>query len=176
MLDSRGVLLEQSHSSGCEDQRLEVSLSKSQWPRKRRRLRNTRVKIVPGYPPNYEVIKQYLNPPLQAVFPYGDKIFNPSGQEIPEDILFHESIHRKQQESFGTADLWWDKYLIDRKYRLMCEVEAYGEQLKWLKGHGLNAKGQKEALEEFATMIELYYNTGKPYFKILTLIRKYAQE
>lgn len=94
------------------------------------------LKIVKELPPNIEKIKQSgLIPDSLAVFAYGDIVYNPSGQEIPADLIYHEDIHRQQQEFFASPEIWWDKYLFDKNFRQEQEVEAYASQINWIKKH-----------------------------------------
>lgn len=127
-------------------------------------------------PPNFNRIKEVLNPPDDAVFAYGDIIFNPSGGKIPEDIILHEEVHQKQQKLFGTPELWWVKYLKDTNFRLIEEVEAYAAQYNFIKGKVPN-KILKVALQELANnLIEVYNIPDITFGKAQTLIRKYAQK
>lgn len=64
---------------------------------------------------------------------YGDTIYNPGGFTIPEDIVAHEEQHMRQQEAYeGGKDAWWKEYLINPRFRLEQEAEAYATQYKWL--------------------------------------------
>jgi len=90
-----------------------------------------KIEIVKDFPPNYEKIKEILGEAQEGTFYcYGSKIYNPSGIQIPEDLIYHEAIHTNQQGD--KADEWWDKYLKDPKFRMEQEIEAYGEQYKWV--------------------------------------------
>lgn len=55
-------------------------------------------------------------------------------EEISPDLIAHESTHMRQQLAFGIGE-WWDRYFIDQKFRLEQEVEAYQNQVRWLKEH-----------------------------------------
>lgn len=106
------------------------------------------MKIVAGYPPNFELIKAAL--PMAAdihTYCYGDTIYNPSGATLTIDRQFHEFIHSQRQLEVG-VDAWWYSYLTDRRFRLDEEIKAYGEQyayarrftapekfFKWLRGN-----------------------------------------
>ena len=45
-------------------------------------------------------------------------------------LLAHEEIHEKQQEEYGVQK-WWDRYLIDKDFRLSQELEAYRAQYEF---------------------------------------------
>lgn len=123
------------------------------------------------YPPNYQLLVDEFNPPKTTVFVYGDTIYNPSGDEIPPDVVVHEKVHMKQQKEFATPDLWYTKYIYDKSFRLEQEVEAYATQYQFLKRNGLPAQGLKEALHEFGKALANDYKTGIDTYKAKTLIR-----
>lgn len=107
------------------------------------------MEIINGFPPNYAKIKGVLNPPKDAVFAYGDVIYNPSKGEIYPDLYVHEQTHQKQQKDFGNVELWWNKYLLDKDFREKMEVEAYAVQYIFVKER-IPARGAKECLESLA--------------------------
>lgn len=45
------------------------------------------------YPPNFTDINLHFPYKDGYVYCYGDTIYNPSGKDIPEDVIFHEVIH-----------------------------------------------------------------------------------
>lgn len=92
------------------------------------------VRVETAYPPNYERIKLALPHANEShVYCYGDTIYAPDGHTVSADVVFHETIHTKQQGK--NPDAWWNKYLTDRRFRLDQELHAYGEQYKWLRTH-----------------------------------------
>lgn len=135
----------------------------------------TEYKIIEDYPPNYAEIKQYFDfTKLKPFFAYTDTIYNPFKVEIPEDSIYHETIHFKQQRDFGSTSLWWVKYCLDKKFRLEMELEAYAHQYNFLKPH-LPAKANKEVLEEMADFLSSsLYNIGITKGRAMSLIKKYA--
>jgi len=106
------------------------------------------MKIVTAPPPNVEEIALLLGYQPHASYCYGDTIFNPSGKELPADIIFHESVHCRQQGSNPQG--WWYNYLTDPEFRLRQEVEAYGEQYLFAKRHIKEAKVLSWAKESMA--------------------------
>lgn len=117
------------------------------------------MKQVKGLPPNYSHIKAILGEHKGSIYTYGDTIYNPTGEEIPEDIIVHEQVHQKQQLRYSTSEFWWMKYCTDHDFRLDQELEAYSVQLNWIKER-YNNKGYKEALTEFAA------NLSSPMYKL----------
>jgi hypothetical protein len=72
--------------------------------------------------------------------------------------MVHEETHARQQKTIG-VDQWWAMYLEMPKFRLSQEVEAYGEQYKFLC-KVLNRKGRLAAISVLAQNLssELYGN------------------
>lgn len=97
------------------------------------------MKVVNKYPPNYKAICEAIPNVVNqkdAVFTYGDTIYNPYKGEIQDHLEVHESVHMNQQKKVG-RDEWWSKYLTDRDFRLEQEVEAYRAQYKFVfKSYG----------------------------------------
>lgn len=103
------------------------------------------MKIVEDYPPNYEEICSVI-PAVRTqngiVFTYGDTIYNPDKEEIEDHLECHEEVHEKQQLEMG-VDEWWAEYLVNPKFRLEQELEAYRAQYKMVN----KAYGRGSALE-----------------------------
>jgi len=131
------------------------------------------MKIIKDKPPNYELIKLTLSPPEHAIYCYGNKIYNPSGKELTPDLEYHESIHSKQQGN--NPDLWYNKYLTDKDFRLEQELEAYGEQYLFIKEHISNNKLRKWSLEKMAEALSNYYKLNIPYQIAESKIRNYGK-
>lgn len=91
----------------------------------------TNMNIVNTAPPNYEKIVAYLGEDKNAVYCYGDTIYNPHLREITPDVEVHEQVHSKQQGN--NPEAWYNKYLTSGEFRLSQEIEAYGEQYKFVK-------------------------------------------
>ncbi len=88
------------------------------------------MKVVKAFPPNIDEITAAIpgaNGLDNVVFTYGDTIYNPHGGEIEDHLEIHELTHSKQQKEIGVKE-WWSKYLVDTKFRLEQEVEAYRAQ------------------------------------------------
>lgn len=134
------------------------------------------VNIVHGYPPNFEIIKAAMPHANEThVYCYGDTIFCPDGHEPKPDIIFHESIHTKQQG--GNPSAWWARYLSDPNFRLDQELQAYGEQYLWLLTH-VKASNSffKWALQSMATALSGdAYGNLLSYGQAETRIKAYAK-
>ena len=131
--------------------------------------------IITDYPPNIRQIREYLTPPPQAVFAFNETIYNPSGNEVRADILYQENVHFRQMKEYPSSEIWWTKYLIDKDFRLRMEVEAYAEQVAFVKRHSTN-KVVKELLDEIAETLEKYYNLGITKYQAHALIRNYETQ
>lgn len=108
------------------------------------------MKIVHEWPPNIEEINKFFDVHKNVLFTYGDTIYCPSGKEIPDHLMIHESIHEKQQEAVGGPDEWWNRFFFDKKFRLQQEVEAYHAQYEWYCEHYKNRNDQYKLLRHCA--------------------------
>jgi len=113
------------------------------------------LKILNEQPPILDkLLKAGLKPRETTVFVYGDILYNPSGVEIPPDILVHEEVHIRQQKD--NKD-FLEKYLNDKEYRLKVEVEAFREQYKFvcemLKDRNYRAKCLYSLAQELASSV-----------------------
>ena len=131
------------------------------------------MQIIKGYPPNISTINQYLTPSKDAVFAYGDTIYNPTNKDIPEDVYEHELVHERQMQGWQ-PDAWWQMYLLDKNFRQKAEVEAYAVQYNWVKQR-VSTKVAKLCLHDLARNLQKWYNLDITYFQASTLIRKNAK-
>lgn len=133
------------------------------------------MKIVTGYPENYEEIKAAF-PAIEnmaTVFAYGDTLYNPTGAKIPDHLLVHEQTHTKQQAM--SPDLWWRQYIADAQFRLQQEVEAYGNQYAYISEIASN-RVRREFLHTFSkTLSSEMYGSIVSYAEADRLIRTYAK-
>jgi hypothetical protein len=96
------------------------------------------VKIIKDYPPNYDVICRafpIVKSRPNVIFTYGDTLYSPAGNPIPDHLMAHEETHTRQQSENG-PDMWWRYYLASPAFRLEQEVEAYRAQYKVLASYG----------------------------------------
>ena len=87
--------------------------------------------IVEQYPPNYSTLESVFDITKDTVFCFGKTIYNPFGKELTADVIYHESVHSRQQGD--NPDRWWIEYIKSPEFRLSQEIEAYGEQYAFLK-------------------------------------------
>lgn len=72
-----------------------------------------------------------LIPERFAGYTFGPVILIRPAYRSDRGLLEHERVHVAQfWRSFGLMGIG---YLLSRSYRLLCEVEAYREQLTWYK-------------------------------------------
>lgn len=94
------------------------------------------MKMIVNYPPNYHKIIKVIPAVRQnnhIVFTYGDTLYNPSGSEIPRDLLAHELVHVEQQGD--DPEGWWDRFLAEPDFRFHQELVAYRKQYKYAQKH-----------------------------------------
>ncbi len=131
------------------------------------------MKQIQALPPNFDLIRIAVNPPKEARYCYGDTVYNPSGAEIPEDILFHESIHEKQQGK--NPEGWWNEWINNKAFRYEQEAIAYGAQMAFIKKH-YPVRAQKEALFELSKNLSSLYGIAISYGDAERLIVKFCKE
>lgn len=78
------------------------------------------------FPPNIEEIRNVF--PLRGgeIFAWDGTIYNPGGGTLPQWLIDHELCHFAQQD--GDPEIWWDRYLVDEKFRYEQELEAHQEE------------------------------------------------
>lgn len=83
-------------------------------------------KIIKAYPPNIDQIAEKFpmaktNPTV--IFSFGECLFVPSGDDLPQEILAHEMVHCiRQIEHPNGVEGWWQDYLTDPEF-------CYNEEL-----------------------------------------------
>jgi hypothetical protein len=93
------------------------------------------VSVVAGYPPNWDAIRLRfgLTDASQLVFTYAPRVYVPSGQALPPDIVIHEHVHLEQQAAPLGPEGWWARFLDDDEWRVEQEVAAYKAQIAHLR-------------------------------------------
>lgn len=85
--------------------------------------------IIEEYPPNIdEVAAVYPMAKTRpdVIFSYGEAIYNPSGQNLPQEILAHEMVHCiRQLEHPDGVEGWWQQYLTDSEFCYIEELLAH---------------------------------------------------
>lgn len=89
------------------------------------------------------------------VITYGDTVHSKLGEDLTDDLKAHESTHSKQQTEMG-KDIWWDRYFIDKDFRLSQEVEAYKNQMNYAKKY-YQSKHYKWLLDRVTSDMEDLY-------------------
>ena len=82
-------------------------------------------------------------------FTYGDTYYT-NHAPIPQDFLVHEQHHTKQQLSYG-KDAWWERYLVDAKFRLDQELECYTVQLNSIKDRELRFRRRLQVIDDLSS-------------------------
>ena len=89
------------------------------------------MKIKRERPPVYDlIVSAGMRPHEGVVYTYGDTIYNPSGNELPDHIVHHEETHCLQQGD--DPDAWWERYVTDPYFRFEQEAEAYAAQYDFM--------------------------------------------
>lgn len=88
---------------------------------------------IKGHPPNIDAIVEVF--PLAAkpgvIFAYGDRIYVPSGNILPPELVAHETVHCRRQQQRG-VEIWWHAYLLDPIFRYKEELLAHAAELQCL--------------------------------------------
>lgn len=128
------------------------------------------LKIKEEFPPNYELLKEALNPPEQAIFCYGNTIYNPSNRELHLDVIEHESIHSQRQGN--TPDAWYAQYLTNEEFRKEEELIAYRHQLKFAETQGITSEIREWLIGNMAEALSRDYKLDLTTSQAKTLLRK----
>lgn len=109
-------------------------------------------KIVNDFPPIYdEILNHGMKPTEATIYTYGDSIFNPHKNDLSYDILAHEEVHANQQ---GDKPMeWWDKYLINKDFRIQEESEAYGAQYAFICNSVKDRNARSRILHSIAMIL-----------------------
>lgn len=141
------------------------------------------MKIIITVPPNYKQIVKKFGPVPNAVFTWGDTIYNPGGGEIHRHLEEHETTHFFQQEKFRNKFFnyfdkdwhikrWWRKYIKDPKFRLAQEVEAYHNQYAFVAMQNKKPYVYVSFLDRIATdLSSKMYDNLCTYDEAIKLIR-----
>lgn len=125
------------------------------------------IQIVQDVPPIFDHIKASgLRPSQYAIYAFDGKIYNPSGGEIPDFLMVHEKTHIDQQGNDSYA--WWERYLEDEFFRIPQEVEAYGNQHKFLCERYKDRNKQHSLLMTSASIL-----AGEMYGNVVTTMGAY---
>lgn len=109
-----------------------------------------------------------MKPKEDTIYPFGMTIYNPSGKPIPEDILIHEAVHIGQQGK--DPQKWWDRYILDKDFRLSQELEANKEQYKYICKLTKDREKRNQALIAMAKNV-----SGEVYGGIINFYEAYQK-
>lgn len=113
------------------------------------------MKIVHALPPNFaQIVAAFpgaANP--DVIFAYGDVMYRPSGEAIPQPVICHEEVHGAQQREIG-VEHWWNQYIAEPRFRFDQELEAHkAEFIEAMKEPHYTQKRRKEILGYIATRL-----------------------
>jgi len=133
------------------------------------------MKIVDEKPPIYKaLVDAGMQPSEGTLYAYGDKIYNPSGGEIPPDLIVHEEKHIKQQYDLAPiikhgeagpstetpdrdleqgAEIWWKRYVEDEYFRLEQELQAYAAQFRYVCKFQKDRNARSKILLNYAAVL-----------------------
>lgn len=86
------------------------------------------------------------------VITYGDTVY--CKFDLTDDLIVHEATHVKQQTEMD-KDLWWDRYVTDKEFRLSQELEAYLNQLYFInntKSRDYRRAMRKRIIHDMSTL------------------------
>lgn len=86
---------------------------------------------VKGLPPNFEAIVAVFPDAAgpNTIFAFGDVIYVPSGNNLPQELYDHERVHGARQTDIG-VERWWNQYLADPKFRWDEELMAHAAEYR----------------------------------------------
>lgn len=97
-------------------------------------------------PPMFARIVQVFPEAEKAgtIFTFGNVIYAPGVGSLPRELMRHEEVHSvRQGTSLESVFYWWDRYLLDAKFRYDEEAPAHIAEFKaWRPGRrGFNRAG-----------------------------------
>ena len=107
--------------------------------------------IINERPPNFDAIVKVfpMAARMSVIFAYGEKIYVPSGNPLPPELLAHETVHCKRQMVLGVEE-WWKRYLEDPVFRYYEEMLAHRAEYKYLALSAPSRQGRRGALKQTA--------------------------
>jgi hypothetical protein len=90
-----------------------------------------------------------------VIYAWGRTIYNPDMIVIPKDLAIHEAMHGIRQEVYeGGVIAWWERYLIDRDFRLVEEVMAHkAEATALLAKYGMSRASRRKITAHVASRL-----------------------
>ncbi len=111
--------------------------------------------IVTGRPPNFEKLVKVFPAALKAgtIFAYAPNIYVSGQPTLSPALNTHEHVHLSRQQVYeGGPEAWWDRYLIDREFRLEEELLAHCAEYQYLIEFG-SRKDRRKALDTVASRL-----------------------
>jgi len=110
--------------------------------------------IIQDYPPNIdEVAAVYPMAKTMhgVIFSYGEAIYNPSGQDLPPEILAHEMVHcvRQLKHPEGVQG-WWQQYLTNAEFCYNEELLAHKAEYASICERHPSRQTRRQALRHVA--------------------------
>ena len=90
------------------------------------------MRIIKGYPPNFDAIQAAFTLREGQVFAYYPDIYAPDSYALSPDLLAHEMTHLAQQKDYG-VEKWWERYLEEPAFRASQEISAFQNQYQVMK-------------------------------------------
>lgn len=132
------------------------------------------ITVMETWPPNINEIRAALGPvPKNAVFAWGDVIFNPSGEKILEPLRIHELTHTAQQGKDIAG--WWKLYLEDKDFRFTQELEAFSNEYNCYRTIHKNREAAFRCLHSCAERLSAkHYGSMVSMSEAFKLIKEHA--
>jgi hypothetical protein len=98
-------------------------------------------------PPVYPLLKEKFGIDWDngIIITYGKTIH--CKQPIPPEKMVHELVHVKQQTN---PEEWWNRYLLDKDFRLSQELEAYKKEAQFIKDNIKDRNGRYMYIHQMA--------------------------
>lgn len=124
------------------------------------------MKVINARPPNFAAIVKIFPLAVNAgtIFAYDGDIYAPGRRsELPSCIIAHELVHLERQKEIG-ADLWWQRYLEDEKFRYDEELLAHRAEYQALARMAPSRQMRRQALAHVAKKL-----SGALYGRMVTV-------
>ena len=129
------------------------------------------MQIVVDFPPNIDAIRKRFLLSGREIFAYGDKIYSPGSDTLPDELIRHEEVHERQQGD--DPEGWWERFLRDDAFRLSQEMEAHIVEYQTICKTVLDRNERVKVAAHIAHKISSWtYGRMITYRKAMDIIRK----